>query len=71
MQINLIKFGEAETLTVEEGTTLADALRDAGVDPDATIRFRGETVSGEATEVVLAPGDTVVAAPPSVDHGRS
>lgn len=69
MEITLVKFGEAETISVPEGSTLAEALEAAGVDSDATIRLRGESVSGEGLDIVLAPGETVVAAPPRVDHG--
>jgi sulfur carrier protein ThiS len=69
--INVLKFGQGTTVEVDEGGTVRDALEAAGIDADATIRFRGQTLDGEDLDVVLVPGDTIVAAPPSVDHGRS
>ncbi len=70
-QITLVEFGNARTIDIDEDNdeTLAQALEKAGVDSDAIIRFRGETVSGEGLEVVLTPGETVVAAPPRISHG--
>lgn len=70
MQINVVKFGQAETLDVPEGSTVAEVLEQAGIDPDATVRFRGETVEGENREILaVLAGETVVAAPPQVAHG--
>lgn len=70
MQVTVLKFGTPQTVEVPEGTTLAAALSEAGIDPDAAIRFQGQTISGEeAQEIVLAPGSTFVADAPDVDHG--
>lgn len=67
--INLVVMGRGEQLDVPEGTTLAEVLEQRGIDADSAIRFRGESVDGSGREVVLVPGDTVIATPPNVDHG--
>lgn len=70
IQITVVNVGHARQITVEEGSTVADALVLAGIDPDSAIRFRGEALdSGEAVSLVLAPGEVVSAGPPNLSHG--
>ena len=70
VHVSVVNFGQAYEVEVPEGSTVRDALHAAGVDADATIRFRGETVDGEQTEVLaVLNGETIVAAPPAVNHG--
>lgn len=70
MQVTVVQFGRREVVEVPEGSTLKDVLEESGIDPDSTIRFKGETVDGEQIEVLgVAAGDTVVAAAPDVSHG--
>lgn len=69
-QVTIVKFGAAQTLDIEEGTTLAEALEEAGIDPTATVRFRGESVEGEQRDLIaLVGGENVVVTPPAVNHG--
>lgn len=69
--VNVVQFGRPTEVEVPEGASVADALREAGIDPEATIRFQGETVEGEQRELIaVTSGDTIVAAPPQVSHGR-
>lgn len=69
MEINLVRFGQAsQTLEVEEGTTLSEVLAHSEIDPESTVRFRGEEMTGDEALPVQA-GETILVAPPKVNHG--
>lgn len=70
IQITVVNVGHARQITVEQGSTVADALELAGIDPDSAIRFRGEAIgSDEAVSLILTPGEVVSAGPPNLSHG--
>lgn len=70
VEVTVVKFGQPQTVEVPEGSTLSEVLEEAGVDPDSAVRFRGETVNGEAREIVgVLAGETILTGPPEVSHG--
>lgn len=70
IQITVVNVGSPRTITVPEGSSVADALEAAGVDSQSAIRFRGETLDSSATvELILSPGEVISAGPPNLSHG--
>jgi hypothetical protein len=69
--VHVARFGQpVESVELDEADeqTLAAVLTKVDVDPEATIRFRGEQITGDY-QVPVQDGETVVVAPPAVSHG--
>lgn len=68
--VNLVQFGRTQPVTVPAGSSVAEVLAEAGVDPESTIRLRGETVDGSQRELIgVTGGESIVVAPAEVAHG--
>jgi sulfur carrier protein ThiS len=63
--IRVTGVGNGDTVTVSEGTSVADALRLAGIDPESQgvdVRLNAEPVANP-TEAVLSAGSSITLVP--------
>lgn len=67
--VNVVRFGEKEEISLEDGATRADVLAKLGEDAEGLdLKSGGEDLRATADKPV-APGETITAAPKSVKQG--